>query len=100
MNHEAYPTISVAVKRIYTDGGVSAFYAGLSPTLIGMLPYSTCYYFMYETIKCSYCQEKKKKALNRTEMLLVGALSGKAFIHSSLISCAVFDAVYAVCIPV
>ncbi|RWR84237.1 putative mitochondrial adenine nucleotide transporter BTL1 [Cinnamomum micranthum f. kanehirae] len=76
VNPEVYPTITVAVQKIYKDGGVGGFYAGISPTLIGMLPYSTCYYFMYETMKISYCQAKKKKALNRAELLLVGALSG------------------------
>lgn len=76
INPEAYPCISVALKKIYKDGGIGGFYAGMSPTLIGMLPYSTCYYFMYETIKNSLCLTRKKKSLNRAEMLLVGALSG------------------------
>lgn len=73
---EAYPSIAVAVSRIYKDGGLGGFYAGLSPTLIGILPYSTCYYFMYEKLKKSYCLATKKKSLSRADMLLVGALSG------------------------
>ncbi|XP_022992305.1 probable mitochondrial adenine nucleotide transporter BTL1 [Cucurbita maxima] len=73
---EVYPNLSVAVSTIYKDGGLGAFYAGISPTLVGMLPYSTSYYFMYETVKNAYCLKKKKKSLNRIEMLLVGALSG------------------------
>ncbi|PIA43897.1 hypothetical protein AQUCO_01800145v1 [Aquilegia coerulea] len=73
---EIYPSISIALRKTYKDGGIGALYSGLCPTLIGMLPYSTCYYFMYETVKNSYCQAKKKKNLNRAEMLLVGALSG------------------------
>ena len=73
---EAYPSIAIAVSKIYKVGVIGAFYAGISPTLIGMLPYSTCYYFMYETLKRSYCLAKKKKNLSRADMLLVGALSG------------------------
>ncbi|KAF7135425.1 hypothetical protein RHSIM_Rhsim08G0250800 [Rhododendron simsii] len=73
---EAYPSIAVGVSRIYKDGGLGAFYAGLAPTLIGILPYSTCYYFMYEKLKKSYCLAFKKKSLSRADMLLVGALSG------------------------
>ncbi|KAL3835349.1 hypothetical protein ACJIZ3_010085 [Penstemon smallii] len=73
---EIYPNLSIAVRTIYKNGGIRAFYSGLSPTLIGMLPYSTCFYFMYETMKTSYCLAKKKKALTRPEMLLLGALSG------------------------
>lgn len=77
MNREAYPTITLALKKMYKNDGIGGLYAGLSPTLIGMLPYSTCYYFMYETLKISYCKAKQKKSLNRPEMLVLGALSGK-----------------------
>ncbi|KAI9084471.1 hypothetical protein K1719_033459 [Acacia pycnantha] len=73
---ETYPNLGLAVGKIYKDGGIGAFYSGISPTLIGMLPYSTCYYFMYETMKQSYCKTKNKKSLNRPEMLLIGALAG------------------------
>ncbi|CAJ1951488.1 unnamed protein product [Sphenostylis stenocarpa] len=73
---EIYPSLGIAIRNIYKDGGVGAFYAGISPTLVGMLPYSTCYYFLYDTMKDSYCQTKNKKSLNRPEMLLIGALAG------------------------
>lgn len=74
---EIYPSISVAVRKIYKDSGIGGLYAGISPTLVGMLPYSTCIYFMYETMKKSYCLSKKKESLSRAEMLLIGALSGE-----------------------
>lgn len=77
MSPEAYPSLSIAISKIYKEGGIGACYSGLSPTLIGMLPYSTCYYFMYEKMKKSYCQAKNKESLNRPEMLLVGALAGE-----------------------
>ncbi|PON75902.1 Mitochondrial carrier protein, partial [Parasponia andersonii] len=73
---EAYPCLSVAISKIHKDGGIGAFYAGISPTLMGMLPYSTCYYFMYETMKKSYCKSKNKESLNRPELLVIGALAG------------------------
>ncbi|KAG5000964.1 hypothetical protein JHK87_022036 [Glycine soja] len=73
---ETYPSLGIAIRNIYKDGGVGAFYAGISPTLVGMLPYSTCFYFMYDTIKESYCRTKSKKSLSRPEMLLIGALAG------------------------
>lgn len=74
---EIYPNLTVAVSKMFKDGGIGAFYAGISPTLIGMLPYSTSYYFIYETAKKSYCSAKRKKSLNRPEMLLIGALAGE-----------------------
>ncbi|KAL9269951.1 putative mitochondrial adenine nucleotide transporter BTL1 [Drosera capensis] len=73
---DEYTGITVAIGKIYKDGGIRALYSGLSPTLIGMLPYSTSYYFIYETLKKSYCDSNKKKSLSRVEMLLLGALSG------------------------
>lgn len=76
VNRELYPSISLAFKKIIRDDGIGGLYAGLSPTLMGMLPYSTCYYFMYETLKTTYCRAKKKKSLSRAELLIIGALSG------------------------
>ncbi|WOK94075.1 putative mitochondrial adenine nucleotide transporter BTL1 [Canna indica] len=76
VNREAYQGISVALSKIYKNEGIGGLYAGLSPTLIGMLPYSTCYYFMYDTLKNSYCKSKQKKSLNRAELLVIGAISG------------------------
>lgn len=78
VNREAYPrSISLALNKIYRTEGIGGLYAGLCPTLVGMLPYSTCYYFMYEKIKISYCRAHKKKSLSRPELLVIGALSGK-----------------------
>lgn len=82
---EIYPSISLATQKIYKDSGIRGLYAGISPTLIGMLPYSTCYYFMYETMKKSYCLAQNKESLSRAEMLLVGALSGENFVFILLV---------------
>ncbi|KAG9142132.1 hypothetical protein Leryth_025756 [Lithospermum erythrorhizon] len=73
---DVYPTLGIAVQKMYKDGGVGALYAGITPTLVGMLPYSTCYYFMYEKMKKQYCDAQKKESLSRPEMLFIGALSG------------------------
>ncbi|XP_057769456.1 probable mitochondrial adenine nucleotide transporter BTL1 isoform X2 [Salvia miltiorrhiza] len=82
---DIYPNLSIAVRKIYSEGGIGGLYSGLSPTLIGMLPYSTCYYFMYETMKKSYCLAKKKDSLSRAEMLLIGALSERCTISEMLV---------------
>nr|TKS17216.1 putative mitochondrial adenine nucleotide transporter BTL1 isoform X2 [Populus alba] len=76
VSRDIYPNLSIAISKIYKDGGIGPFNAGISPTLMGMLPYSTCSYFMHETMKTSYCEAKNKKSLNRPEMLLVGASAG------------------------
>ncbi|KAK9097546.1 hypothetical protein Sjap_023043 [Stephania japonica] len=71
VNPEAYPSVPLAISKMYGEGGIGALYSGIGPTLIGMLPYSTCYYFMYETLKNSYCRARKKESMNRADMLLV-----------------------------
>ncbi|XP_066390493.1 probable mitochondrial adenine nucleotide transporter BTL1 isoform X1 [Miscanthus floridulus] len=76
INREVYSSISLAFSKIYRADGIGGLYAGLCPTLIGMLPYSTCYFFMYDTIKTSYCRLHKKSSLSRPELLIIGALSG------------------------
>ncbi|PAN13164.1 hypothetical protein PAHAL_2G317900 [Panicum hallii] len=76
INREVYPTISLAFSKIYQTEGIGGLYSGLCPTLIGMVPYSTCYFFMYDTIKTSYCRLHKKSSLSRPELLVIGALSG------------------------
>lgn len=88
VNRQAYPSLGAAVAKIHAEAGPGGFYAGLCPTLAGMLPYSTCYYFMYDAIKRSYCRAHKKTSLSRPELLLVGALSGLSlsFSHSLILS--------------
>jgi len=76
VSREVYPTISLAFSKIYQTEGIGGLYSGLCPTLIGMIPYSTCYFFMYDTIKTSYCRLHKKSSLSRPELVLIGALSG------------------------
>ncbi|KAJ6819006.1 putative mitochondrial adenine nucleotide transporter BTL1 [Iris pallida] len=76
VNREVYPSIGFAFRKIYEDNGIGGLYSGLSPTLMGMFPYSTCYYFMYESLKSNYCRVTNKKSLKRWELLVVGALSG------------------------
>jgi hypothetical protein len=69
--------LALPAAKIYRTNGVRGLYAGLCPTLIGMIPYTTCYFFMYDTIKTSYCRIQKKSSLTRPELVVIGAPSGK-----------------------
>ncbi|KAI3775187.1 hypothetical protein L1987_49756 [Smallanthus sonchifolius] len=72
---DVYPNLSIVVQKMCKSDGIGTSYSGLSPTLLGMLPYITCYNFMYDTSKKSYCTaQKKKKALSCLEMPPIGAL--------------------------
>ncbi|MCL7048099.1 hypothetical protein MKW94_007655 [Papaver nudicaule] len=72
-------SIILGLSKICKEGGIGTLYSGLSPTLIGMLPYSACYYFMYEKLQNNYWERQTKKSLSRPEMLLIGAMSGELF---------------------
>ncbi|KAK3130441.1 hypothetical protein QOZ80_6BG0493490 [Eleusine coracana subsp. coracana] len=76
VDRKTYPSISLAFSKIYQTDGIRGLYAGLFPTLIGMVPYTTCHFFMYDTMKTSYCRLHKKSSLTRPELLVIGALSG------------------------
>lgn len=71
-----YHSISHALSKISQEEGPGALYAGLAPTIIGMIPYSTSYYFVYESTKRAYCRSCNKKSLDRVEALLIGAFGG------------------------
>ncbi|XP_030551217.1 probable mitochondrial adenine nucleotide transporter BTL1 isoform X2 [Rhodamnia argentea] len=64
ISRDIYPSLRVALSKIYQDGGLGAFYAGISPTLIG---------FTASTI--SFPLEVARKRL------MVGALQGKCPPH-------------------
>ena len=76
MHPGVYHSIRHALRKISQEEGLGASYAGLVPTIIGMVPYSTSYYFVYESTKRAYCISCKKKSLDRVEALLIGAFGG------------------------
>ncbi|KAM6956152.1 solute carrier family 25 member 16 isoform 2-T3 [Aplochiton taeniatus] len=50
--HHRYTGISNAFQTIYLEeGGISGFYRGLTPTLIGMAPYAGFSFFTFGTLK-------------------------------------------------
>ncbi|KAH9325969.1 hypothetical protein KI387_006147, partial [Taxus chinensis] len=76
IHNGVYQSIGHALKKIVVNEGPGALYAGIVPTLIGMIPYSASYYFVYESAKQTYCRSTKKKSLNHTEALLIGSFAG------------------------
>jgi solute carrier family 25 phosphate transporter 23/24/25/41 len=73
----AYRSIWHAFGKIVQEEGVGAMYRGLVPTMVGLVPYSAAYYFVYDTLTRSYRQFKKKPHLDSFETFLIGSFAGK-----------------------
>ncbi|KAJ4851639.1 Mitochondrial carrier protein CoAc1 [Turnera subulata] len=46
-----YNGIQDVFKKVYQESGVRAFYRGLGPTVVGILPYAGLKYYVYEELK-------------------------------------------------
>eukprot|EP00795_Rhopilema_esculentum_P003802 gene3802-15088_t len=51
---EKYSNLRNAFIRIYHDEGFRTFYRGITPTILGIMPYAGISFFTYETLKSSY----------------------------------------------
>ncbi|KAL6331007.1 hypothetical protein AAG906_009435 [Vitis piasezkii] len=71
-----YKNLLDAFLTIMRDEGPAELYRGLTPSLIGVIPYAATNYFAYDTLRRSY-----KKAFNQEEIgnimtLLIGSAAG------------------------
>lgn len=62
--------------KIYREEGFSAYYRGLLPTLMGIMPYAGISFFTYETLKKLYSDYFHQKKLHPLHRLLFGACAG------------------------
>jgi len=79
-----YRGIFRTTMKIVQEEGVTALFAGLVPTLIGVIPYSGSQFFAYETLKIHYNNTfGKKYPMSPVTNCLIGATAG---MFSQLIS--------------
>jgi solute carrier family 25 phosphate transporter 23/24/25/41 len=71
-----YGNVWHAIRKITQEEGIEAFYKGLVPTIIGLVPYCAAYYFVYGSLTCSYRHYSDKKQLGNLETLTFGAFAG------------------------
>ena len=65
------------VTKIYREEGLSAYYRGLFPTLLGIVPYAGISFFTYESLKKLYSDAfHDSRKLNPLHRLLFGACAG------------------------
>ncbi|CAK9870610.1 unnamed protein product [Sphagnum jensenii] len=73
-----YGNVWHAIRKITQEEGIEAFYNGLVPTIIGLVPNCAAYYFVYDSLTCSYRHYSNKKQLGNLETLTFGAFAGLA----------------------
>lgn len=71
-----YTGLMHIVTKIYREEGFSAYYRGLLPTVMGIMPYAGISFFIYETLKNLYSDMFHEKKLNPLHRLLFGACAG------------------------
>eukprot|EP00897_Mesotaenium_endlicherianum_P010162 jgi/Mesen1/9174/ME000591S08500 len=62
---------------IVREEGAGVLYRGLTPTLVGMVPYSAAYFYLYDSFKTRY-RLAGRQHLDTPETLVIGGLAGVA----------------------
>ncbi|XP_057504244.1 adenine nucleotide transporter BT1, chloroplastic/mitochondrial-like [Actinidia eriantha] len=65
-----------AFIKILQEGGPGELYRGLTPSLIGVIPYAATNYFAYDTLRKAYRKIFKQEKIGNIETLLIGSAAG------------------------
>ncbi|KAJ1410968.1 Mitochondrial carrier protein [Sesbania bispinosa] len=65
-----------AFLKIIREEGPGELYRGLTPSLIGVIPYSATNYFAYDTLRKAYRKIFKQEKIGNIETLLIGSAAG------------------------
>jgi solute carrier family 25 phosphate transporter 23/24/25/41 len=65
-----------AFVKIIKEEGPAELYRGLTPSLIGVIPYSATNYFAYDTLRKAYRKFFKQEKIGNIETLLIGSVAG------------------------
>lgn len=76
MQGDVYNGLFDAFVKILQEGGPSELYRGLTPSLIGVIPYAATNYFAYDTLRKTYRKVFKQEKIGNIETLLIGSLAG------------------------
>jgi solute carrier family 25 protein 42 len=75
-NKTVYTNLSAVFLTILRNEGVIAFYRGAICSMVGVLPYSGCVFFTYESLKHIRLDYHSHRPMTKTERMLFGAISG------------------------
>ncbi|KAK4338582.1 hypothetical protein RND71_043069 [Anisodus tanguticus] len=71
-----YDGLLDAFVKILKEGGPGELYRGLTPSLIGVIPYAATNYFAYDTLRKAYRNIFKEEKIGNIETLLIGSAAG------------------------
>ncbi|RAL37939.1 unnamed protein product [Cuscuta campestris] len=70
-----YDGLLDAFVKILKEGGPRELYRGLTPSLIGVVPYAATNYCAYDTLRKAYRKIFKQEKIGNMETLLIGSLA-------------------------
>ncbi|CAL5358968.1 adenine nucleotide transporter BT1, chloroplastic/mitochondrial-like [Camellia sinensis] len=76
IQRDAYDGLFDAFIKILQEGGPGELYRGLTPSLIGVIPYAATNYFAYDTLRKAYRKIFKQEKIGNIETLLIGSAAG------------------------
>ncbi|KAL2338354.1 hypothetical protein Fmac_012800 [Flemingia macrophylla] len=71
-----YKNLLDAFVRIIKEEGAAELYRGLTPSLIGVIPYAATNYLAYDTLRKAYKKAFKKEDIGNVTTLLIGSAAG------------------------
>ncbi|KAI0515869.1 hypothetical protein KFK09_008537 [Dendrobium nobile] len=73
---DVYDNLLHAFLKIIREEGPAELYRGLTPSLIGVVPYAATNYFTYDMLKKAYRKIRKKEDIGNFATLLMGSAAG------------------------
>ncbi|XP_062229164.1 adenine nucleotide transporter BT1, chloroplastic/mitochondrial-like [Phragmites australis] len=73
---DVYDNFLHAFVKILREEGPSELYRGLTPSLIGVVPYAATNYYAYDTLKKLYRKTFKQEEISNIATLLIGSAAG------------------------
>ncbi|KAG6662448.1 hypothetical protein I3843_03G225800 [Carya illinoinensis] len=71
-----YKNLLDALFKIVKEEGPAELYRGLTPSVIGVIPYAATNYFAYDTLRKAYKKAFKKEEIGSIMTLLIGSAAG------------------------
>ncbi|KAL7646204.1 UNVERIFIED_CONTAM: hypothetical protein RMT77_003105 [Armadillidium vulgare] len=71
-----YSSLTQVFIKIWKNEGPMTLYRGLTPTILGVIPYAGTSFGTYETLKYYHKENTKKETPNPLERMMFGAIAG------------------------
>lgn len=76
LQKDVYDNFLHCLVKIVREEGPSELYRGLTPSLIGVVPYAATNYYAYDTLRKLYRKTFKQEEISNIATLLIGSAAG------------------------